>query len=120
MKQRKVVSGPRFRPFPDVPRRGRPLRSCFRIFTRQLRVVYPLRFHRHESFQLVASSKSPYNLAMGTNAAVMIARFGFGFEKRSSISPSTQFAQSSFLKLLPSLKEQAVFSLFQIAFKPFT
>lgn len=49
----------------------------------------------------------------------MAIRFGFGFEKRSSISPSTQLAQSSFLKLLPSLKEQVVFSLFQIAFKPF-
>lgn len=46
-------------------------------------------------------------------------RFGYGFEKESTHSPSTQHAQGFFLKLLAQLRKEVLTSLFDIAYTPF-
>jgi hypothetical protein len=49
----------------------------------------------------------------------MITRFGYGYEKKSKYSPSTQHARALFLELIPSLKQEVVPDLFTIAYQPF-
>lgn len=49
----------------------------------------------------------------------MTTRFGYGFEKKSATSPSTQHAQAFFLGLLPQVNKAVAISLFEIANKPF-
>lgn len=49
----------------------------------------------------------------------MTTRFGYGFERKSANSPSTQCAQAFFLKLLPQLEKEVLISLFDTAYTPF-
>lgn len=46
-------------------------------------------------------------------------RFGFGPEKKSANSPSTQHARAFFLELLPRLRNEVTTTLFDIAYHPF-
>jgi hypothetical protein len=50
---------------------------------------------------------------------LMTTRFGYGFERKSANSPSTQHAQGFFLKILPQLKKEVMISLFDAAQIPF-
>lgn len=50
----------------------------------------------------------------------MVKRFGYGFEKESAGSPSTQLARAYFLELIFELRPNVVLTLFRTAYIPFS